>query len=172
MKRIAGLAALALAGASLSACGLHPLYEGGGHAAAASGLAGVQITPIQGRAGWLMSAALADRVQARGSARYRLDVKLEDKLEGLGILSNDTVSRERRTLRARYQLVDLATGAILLDQTAGSDEGIDPTSSEYATVAGEQTALENLTRVVADRIVANLAVALRARAAHPPAQGQ
>jgi LPS-assembly lipoprotein len=61
--------------------------------------------------------------------------------------------------------VDTATGDILLDATAGSDAGIDVVSSEYATVAAEQTALENLTRVVADRIVTSVAVQMRKDAA-------
>jgi LPS-assembly lipoprotein len=61
----------------------------------------------------------------------------------------------------------MRTGDILLDATAGSDAGIDVVS-EYATVAAEQTALENLTRVVADRIVTNLAVKLRQRAKTQP----
>ena len=88
-------------------------------------------------------------------------MRLDDRLEGLGLLSDDTVARERRTLRARYQLVDLETGQIVLDATAGSDAGIDVTSSEYATIAAEQSALENLAKVVADRIVTRLAVKLR-----------
>jgi len=45
----------------------------------------------------------------------------------------------------------------VLDATAGSDAGIDIVSSEYATVAAEQTALENLAGIVADQIVARLA---------------
>ncbi|MDE2404995.1 MAG: hypothetical protein KGM17_10040 [Sphingomonadales bacterium] len=142
------------------------MYAGGGNGAVAQGLAGVEVAPIEGKAGWLMRNALTDRLHAGGnpgSARYRLDVRLDDKLEGLGLLSNDTVGRERRTLRARYQLVDVASGAILVDATAGSDAGIDVVSSEYAVVAGEQTALENLTRVVADRIVTKLAVELQTR---------
>ena len=61
---------------------------------------------------------------------------------------------------ARY-LVDNQTGEILLDATAGSDAGIDVVSSEYATVAAEETALENLTQDVADRIVTQLALTLR-----------
>jgi LPS-assembly lipoprotein len=88
-------------------------------------------------------------------------VRLDDRLEGLGVLSDDTIGRERRTLRARYQLVDLADGEILLDATAGSDAGIDVVSSEYATIAAEQTALENLSREVADRIVTQLALTFR-----------
>jgi LPS-assembly lipoprotein len=45
---------------------------------------------------------------------------------------------------------------VVLDATAGSDAGIDIVSSEYATVAAEQTALENLTDIVADQIAARL----------------
>jgi len=98
---------------------------------------------------------------ASANARYRLDVRLDDKLEGLGLLSDDTIGRERRTLRARYQLVDISTGAIVLDATAGSDAGIDVVSSEYATIAAENTALENLSKDVADRIVTAIALHLR-----------
>jgi LPS-assembly lipoprotein len=35
-------------------------------------------------------------------------------------------------------------------------------SSEYATIAAENTALDNLSNEVADRIIARLALALRA----------
>lgn len=157
------LAVLALA-LLLSACGLKPMYAGGSSGTVAQGLAGIEVSPIEGKSGWLMRNALIDRLGAKpssGAARYRLDVRLDDKLEGLGLLSDDTVARERRTLRARYQLVDLATGEIVLDATAGSDAGIDVVSSEYATIAAENTALENLTKQVADRIVTRIALTLR-----------
>ena len=72
--------------------------------------------------------------------------------------ADNAVTRERRTLRARYKLVDAASGTVLLDATAGSDVGIDVVSSEYATVAAEQTALERLAGEVADQIVARLAL--------------
>ena len=155
------LASLALL--TLTACGLQPMYAGGGNGAVARGLAAVDVPAIPGRAGWLVRNELVDRLGAAGDApaRYRLDVRLDDQLEGLGILGDDTVSRERRTLRARYQLVDVASGEILLDATAGSDAGIDVVSSEYAVIAAEQTALENLSREVADRIVARIALRLR-----------
>ena len=42
--------------------------------------------------------------------------------------------------------------------TAGADAGIDVVSSEYATVAAEQSAVERLSEVVADQIVARLGV--------------
>src|ERR1700712_4082356 len=107
---------LAVAGAMLlvSACGLQPMYAGGAQGAVAQGMADIDVPPISGKSGWLMHNALVDRLPAAGSpataARYRLDVRLDDQLEGLGLVSNNTVERERRTLRARYQLIDIATG--------------------------------------------------------------
>ena len=71
---------------------------------------------------------------------------------------DDAVTRERRTLRARYRLVDAAQGTVVLDATAGSDAGIDVVSSEYATIAAENTALERLSQILADQIVARVAL--------------
>lgn len=149
--------------ATLAACGLQPLYSGGRSGAAAQALAGVRIEPIAGKEGWLMRNALEDRLAAmgRGEPRYTLKVQLDDRIEGLGVRADDTVTRERRTLRARYQLVDTADGTTLLDETTGWDAGIDVASSEYATVAAEDSALERLTEIVADRVLARVALGAR-----------
>lgn len=148
----------------VAGCGLTPMYAGGGSGQVARGLADIQVAAIEGRAGWLVRNALVDQLgrAADGSApRYRLDVRLDDRLEGFALLSDDTVGRQRRTLRARYQLVDLGSGEIVLDATAGSDAGIDVVASDYATIAAEQAALENLAKDVASRIVTNVALRLR-----------
>ena len=162
---------LALAASlALTACGLEPMYAGGTSAQAAQGLAAIEIPAIQGRGGWLVKNALEARLGVAGDSapQYRLDVRLDDQLEALGVLNDDTISRERRILRARYQLVDLSSGSILLDATAGSDAGIDVVSSEYATIAAEQKALENLALDVADRMATQIALTLRARPAGQP----
>ncbi|MEE4201528.1 LPS assembly lipoprotein LptE [Erythrobacter sp.] len=159
------VAAALLVLAALSACGLQPMYAGGASSPVAQGLAAVDVPAIPGRDGWLVRNALTERMGAAGEAAptYRLDVRLDDALEALGVLNDDTISRERRILRARYQLVDLTNGEILLDATAGSDAGIDVVSSEYATIAAEQRALENLAADVAERITRRVALTLRER---------
>lgn len=156
MMRILLLAA-ALA---LSACGLRPMYADGGSGAVAGSLRTIQVQAIPGRAGWLMHKALVQRLgESEGAdSRYRLEVELDDNITGFGIRGDSAATRERRTLRARYRLVELATGAVVLDATAGSDAGIDVVSSQYATVAAEQTALERLSDVVADQMVGRLAM--------------
>jgi len=156
MRRLA----LALAAVLLSGCGLHPLYGGGSGGEVSGLLRSVEVAGIPGKEGWLLRTKLIDRLADAGSGapRYRLDVTLDDNITSYGLRADQTATQERRTLRARYQLVSLADGAVVLDASAGSDASIDVVSSEYATVAAEQTALENLSGIVADQIVARLAV--------------
>ena len=163
MRVLVALAALF----ALPACGLSPMYAGGGSAAVAQGIAAVEVPAIPGQSGWLVRNALQNRLGVGGQTtpQYRLDVRLDDSLEALGVLNDDTISRERRILRARYQLVDAATGEILLDATAGSDAGIDVVSSEYATIAAEQKALENLALELAEQMATQVSLALRNRTA-------
>ncbi|MDZ3832145.1 MAG: LPS assembly lipoprotein LptE [Sphingopyxis sp.] len=154
---------LVVASLAVGGCGLRPLYASGGKGAVAQMLADVDVAPIEGHSGWLVRNALRDRLKASqdrdgAGRRLRLDVRLEDSITGFGVRSDDAVTRERRTLRARYQLVDAATGEVLLDATAAQDAGIDVVGSEYATIAAESTALERLASGVADQIVARLAV--------------
>jgi LPS-assembly lipoprotein len=159
MRVLAALAPLLLAG-----CELQPLYSGGSDGQVAQALAGVEVAPIPGRNGWLVRNALRDRIAAvpeGGSARYRLEIELDDRIEGFGIRRDDAITRERRTLRARYKLVDAGNGAMLVDATAGSDAGIDVVRSEYATIAAENTAIERLAQEVADQIVARIALYAR-----------
>ena len=154
------LVALAFALLSLGGCGLRPMYAGGNSGTVATTLRSVSVGPIEGQAGWLVRNKLIDRlgkVDDRATT-YRLDVTLDDSITAFGLRSDRAATQERRTLRARYQLVEKRTGTVVLDATAGSDAGIDIVSSEYATVAAEQTALENLSDIIADQITARLAL--------------
>lgn len=156
-RRVALLLAIATAG--LSACGFRPLYADGANGVAGAQLSMVAVGPIDDRSGWLLRNALIDRLGGDAmpdGARYRLDVEIDDDITRFGIRGDAAATRERRTLRARYQLVDMQTGETLLDSTAGSDAGIDITSSEYATVAAEETAAERLSKEVADDIVGRI----------------
>lgn len=156
MRRLAPLLAACLI---LAGCGLRPLYQGGGSGAVAHALGSVEVAMIDGKAGWLVRNAITDRIgPPTGTPRYRLEVELDDQISGFGVRRDDAVTRERRTLRARYRLRDAGAGTVLLDTTASSDAGIDVVNSDYATIAAENTALENLSQAIADQIVARLAL--------------
>jgi LPS-assembly lipoprotein len=147
------LTAVALAG-----CQLQPVYSGGSQGPAQTMLGAVEVSPIPDKTGFLVHDRLIQRLQPAESPRYRLDVVLDDRIDGFGVRGDNSIIRERRTLRARYRLVDIGSGAVLLDTTAVADAGIDVVSSEYAVVAAEATALERLSVDIADQIVARLAL--------------
>jgi len=157
MIREAGLAIALLA---LGGCDLRPLYGGGSSGTVATTLRSVTVAAIPGQSGWLMRNKLVDRLggSGDGNSAYRLDVTLDDNITSFGLRSDQSATQERRTLRARFQLIDVRNGTVVLDSTAGSDTDIDIVSSEYATVAAEQTALENLSDIVADQIVTRIAL--------------
>lgn len=146
---------------ALGGCGLQPIYSGGNRGAAASTLAGVEVAAIPDRAGFLVRNALEARLGASGEKRYRLEVELDDAIAGFGIRGDDSITRERRTLRARYRLVSLDGRTVYLDATARSDAGIDVVRSDYAVLAAETTALERLATDVAGQITARLALFAR-----------
>jgi LPS-assembly lipoprotein len=136
------------------------MYAGGTSGTVATTLRDVVVAPIPGRNGWLVYNKLKQRLSedGSGSPAYRLEVALDDQIIGLAIRGDRAATRERRTLRARYQLVRVSNGQVVLDATAGSDAGIDVVSSEYATIAAEQSAAERLSDIVADQIVSRLAL--------------
>lgn len=147
----------------LGGCGLRPLYASGSKGEVAALLSGVEVAAIEGHSGWLVRNALRDRLRATQNGQdsgqpYRLDVRLDDNIEGFGVRSDDSITRERRILRARYQLVDKASGQVILDATAAQDAGIDVVGSEFSTISAESTVLERLASGIADQMVARIAV--------------
>lgn len=143
-----------------SGCGLRPVYGGGTSGVTATFMSSVAVQPIGGgRTGWLLRAALADRLgEPKGDRRYRLEVEVDDDLASFGIRGDTAVTRERRTIRARFRLIENSNARVVLDATAGSDAGVDVVSSDVATLAAEQTAAERLAQVVADQIVGRLSL--------------
>jgi len=161
MKRTAALLLLLMAG-----CGLQPVYSGGSQGPGATILTGIDVPVIPEKSGYLVRQALLDRLpDASGERRYKLIVKLDDSLSGFGVRGDDSISRERRQLRARWQLVEDASGAVLIDAAARSDAGIDIVSSEYAVIAAENAALERLSEEIAQQIIARVALFARSEAA-------
>ncbi len=144
--------------ARLAACCLLALCRAAGFSRSTAAAAAVrwrqpcarsQVAPIAGQSGWLMRNKLIDRLGEAGQRRRALPARRRRSTTISPRSASAATARRRRSggrLRARYQLVELANGTVVLDATAGSDAGIDIVSSEYATVAAEQTALENLVR--------------------------
>jgi len=158
-------AGLLLALLALPGCALQPVYSGGSASAPASLLADIGIAPIPERAGFLVRQALEEQFgRAAADPRYRLEILLDDQITAFGLRGDSSAARERRTLRARFRLVEAATGQVVLDDTVAADAGIDRVSSNYAVVAAENAALDRLSIDLARQISARLARHARATA--------
>ena len=147
-------------------CAVTPVYQSGASSPASAMFAAIEVAPIPERSGFLVRDQLISRLGANDASvgkLYRLEVVLDDRIEGFGVRGDNQIVRQRRTLRARYRLVSIDTGELLFEAVAGSDAGIDVVSSEYAVVAAEVTALEQLAGVIADQIVGRLAIYARNR---------
>src|SRR3546814_8690001 len=134
---------------------------------------------MEGDEGWRVRNAHRDRLQGTqggegAGKRLRLDVRLEDSITGCGVRADDTVTRERRTLRARYQLVDSASGAVLLDATAAQDAGIDVVAANMRRLPPNRRRSNGSPRASptrssrASRSMRTAAAASRGRCSHPP----
>ncbi len=156
--------------AALSACSLTPVYTAGRQGPAAGMLGAIAVDPIPDRNGYLLRERLLARLGTNGAAaapaRYRLAVRLDDRIDGFGVRGDNSIVRERRTMRARWQLYEAGAETPLIDATAGADAGIDVVGSDYATLAAETSAAERLTDRIAADIVAR--IALYAREAGAP----
>lgn len=153
---------------ALAGCGLQPVYSGGGSGPVATALNDIVVAPIPDRAGFLVGNALRERLgEGAATPRLRLEVELDDAIVGFGIRGDNSIARERRTLRARYRVVQIATGAVLLDATAGSDAGIDRVSSDFAVVSAENSALDRLAVEVARQIAARIGEVARTGQLYP-----
>ncbi|MCH8684117.1 LPS assembly lipoprotein LptE [Pedomonas mirosovicensis] len=161
MRALAASLLLTGLGSALAGCGLQPIYAEGRQGVAAEQLSMVAVSPIAERSGQMLQEELLRQLQPDGSPAYRLDVALQERIEGFGIRGDESVARERVSLTATYRLVDVATDKVLLEDVASSDAGIDVVRSEYAVVAAERTAFERNTRAIANRIITRLALYFR-----------
>jgi LPS-assembly lipoprotein len=157
-RSLRAMAVAVVAGLAVAACGLAPVYSGGSASTPAAMMRQIDIAAIPDRSGFLVRQALIDRFGAAAvDSRYRLEVELDDQIVAFGVRGDNSAARERRTLRARYRLVETATNAVVIDAAATADAGIDRVSSNYAVVAAETTALERLSIEIAQQIAARVA---------------
>ncbi len=162
----------------LSACGFTPLYSKAGGISAISRLGQIHIAPVsdtsgdayirdyyrQGRTTRLAQVfqdGLERQMAGGRDSPYRLQVSIEERVDGLGIRPDESFTRQRVSLIARYELIDVAQNKPLYRGEAKSEIGVDRVASEYATLTAERAAGERNTQLLVRQITAKLVLALR-----------
>lgn len=150
----------ALAAGLVSACGFTPLYAPGGPAASMAGR--VEVSVVEGSAGFALTEQLTDRLGPATAPRYRLDVRLALEQTGVALTEQDVTTRYNVTGTADYALVPLAGGpAVAVGQVraiTGYSAPESLNSSAFASLAAQRDAEQRLAVDLADRIVQRLAL--------------
>jgi LPS-assembly lipoprotein len=162
----------------LAGCGFTPLYSSNGKDALGPQLAQIRVAPVsdisgdayvrdyyrQGRTtrlGQLFQDGLERRLRGGFDSPYRLQVSVEERIEGLGIRPDESFTRQRISLIARYELLPVGSDKPLYKGEAKSEIGVDRVRSEYATLTAERSASERNAQILVQQITAKIALVLR-----------
>jgi LPS-assembly lipoprotein len=156
----------------LTACGFHPVYgaHGDDGSPVAERMYQVAIDPIPDRPGQMLRNDLIDRMYGKGrpaQPAYHLVVKLRISEEDLGLLANATTALSGLHAYGDFVLTD-AGGKTVLSGAAHSMATYDKLSSQYATLAARDGAIERTVREVSEQITSRLSLYFAEQAAPSP----
>jgi LPS-assembly lipoprotein len=163
---LARRSALAVLLLGLAACGFRPLYGDGPRQADTDDLGSIEIALIADRIGQITHNLLLDNLNPRGrpaDPAYRLHVSLQETRTRLGFQKDATATRARMDLVARYDLVELASGAVVSSGNSRATASYNIVDSDFATIATEKNARERVARIVADDITIRVAACFSRR---------
>ena len=153
--RGAGLASVLL----LAGCGFTPLYATPDLGA---GLAAVEVTTPEGRAGALLREQLDDALGRRAglAPAYRLDVALSELRYPRGVRVDNVATRYEYVLTAAYTLSPATAGEPLKTGKVRVELSYDSADQPYASVIAQQDAQARAAQEAARRIHLELAAFL------------
>jgi LPS-assembly lipoprotein len=143
-----------LAPLSLAACGFSPALAPGG--AATRLLGTVKAADPTDKNAFDLVERLEERLGRPQDARYDLTYTITTEAVGVGITTENEITRFNLKGVIDYGLTDRATGATLTRGRVQSFTSYSATGSTVAGLAAEEDAAYRLMRILADQIVARL----------------
>ncbi len=144
----------------LQGCGFRPLYgDNNANASVSNSLALTRVEVVPDRIGQKLRNFLLDRINPEGQSSrplYSLRVVTNTSRTDLGIERDETATRAIMVLTAEYVLADAAGGAVLIQGTTQSTNSFNIVASDFATLSGENDALDRAAREISDDIKTRL----------------
>lgn len=141
----------------LAACGFVPAYGPQGGAMALRGRVATQ-DPTD-RLSYDLVNRIEERLGRAEAPRWRLDYAITTKRTGVGVTTENAVTRYNLTGAVDWKLVALADGVMVLDGRAESFTSWSATGSTVAVLAAEEDAGLRLMRILGDQIATRLVAA-------------
>lgn len=152
---------LILAPLALAACGFTPAYAPDGPATALRGA--VRVQDPSDKNGFDLVERLEERLGRPENVLYDLTFTITTEVVGVGITTENEISRYNLKGVVDYALTERATGTRVSDGRVQNFTAYSATGSTVAGLAAEEDAALRLMRILADQIVARL-VAVTAKA--------
>ncbi|MHA7850608.1 LPS assembly lipoprotein LptE [Roseovarius sp.] len=146
-----------IAAAVLSGCGFTPAYGPSGSAGKL--LNAVEVSEPKGRAGYLMTRELEDRLGRAGQPRYALVYAIEVSETPVAISRLNLITRYNLLGKVTYALNDLATDQVLTSGTVDNFTSFAASDTTVATEAARRAAEERIVVILSDQVVARLVAA-------------
>lgn len=144
----------------LAACGFTPAYAPDGPATALLGA--VRVQDPTDRNGFDLVQRLEERLGRPEADRYDLAFTITTEVVGVGITTENEISRFNLKGEVSYTLTDRATGTRVAGGRVQNFTAYSATGSTVAVLAAEEDAATRLMRIMADQIVARLIAATAA----------
>lgn len=139
---------------ALAACGFSPAYAPGGAATKLLGTIWVQ-DPTD-KNGFDLVERLEERLGRPEDIRYDLSYSITTEAVGVGITTENEITRFNLKGAIDYALTDRTTGARVAGGRVQTFTAYSATGSTVAGLAAEEDAAFRLMRILADQIVARL----------------
>jgi LPS-assembly lipoprotein len=144
----------------VAACGFEPMYGDRNSAATAVNYSSVEIDNIPERSGQYLRNQLIDRLYLDGRPAetvYALRVApLKTVTTSMGIRKDATSTRAMAETGTTMQLVEKATGKVLLQRDLRATGGYNLLDNQFATIVSRQSVSEHMLEEIADDIVTEL----------------
>ncbi|HBV54386.1 MAG TPA: hypothetical protein DEF12_05050 [Rhodobacteraceae bacterium] len=139
---------------ALMGCGFSPAYGPGG---GAEGLRGaVLVDTPDTRDSYLLTRHIEERLGRGDGARFGLSYELEFTEEAMAVTTGNITARYNMVGKATWSLRDLATDALVANDTVSSFTGYSTTGTTVATLAAARDARARLSTILGDQIVVQL----------------
>jgi LPS-assembly lipoprotein len=143
------LSAVALAG-----CGFQPAYGPNGTASKLRGK--VRVEPSDTREGFTLAHALEDIFAQANDEQYVLSFTIKTGEDGLGITTDQEITRYHVTGSAKYTLVRTSDGQTAASGEARSFTAYSATGSTISSITATRDAYDRLMSILADQIAAQI----------------
>lgn len=151
-KQLAAFCSLIIA---VGGCGFTPVHHYRTDKIIQNKLAYVDVTPIVGRSGLLLRNRLVEKLSPLGRKdipQYKLHITLATSTESLLIQLDNSPTRKKLHIRAKFILIKTSTGNTVYKGNTNSVASYNVVDSDFATISAEKNSSERAVREIGENI--------------------